>query len=173
MSSLVRAFVMRELLDSSCVEDALKEMQCDYLKEGNIIRIRQNLTITLTANGAEVSYNLRDSWQNEDVNSFMQTLAKTYAAKLEQKIEILKMNEARARENEVLGLFKEEERRTTEVRLRNERMRLEAIKRREEESLRLKIIGKVAAIKEKAKHLGYGVKEETREKEVVLVLIKR
>ena len=67
----------------------------------------------------------------------------TYTKLLEEKIERLKLEEARLHEKEALKEFAEEERKQKERELRKERMRLEAIKRREEAALKKQIEEKI------------------------------
>lgn len=173
MSTIVRAILMRELLDPECVEEALKVINMNYTKTGALITINQYLSINLTKKGAELKYTTAENWQNHDVNSFIEKLTITYTKLLEEKIERLKLEEARLQEKEALKEFAEEERKQKERELRKERMRLEAIKRREEAALRKQIEEKISALKQRAKKLGLTLSEEIKGKERRLVFVRR
>ena len=174
MSAIVRAILLRKLLDHTCVEDALKEMGVIYTKTGEVIKVSNStINIHLSKKGAEIKYRTREELQTQDVNSFIENLTLTYTKKLEEKIARLKMEEARLNEDESLELYAEEERKKRERDLRKERMRLESIKRREEAALKVKIGKKVEALKVRAKKLGLFLKQEQKGKERVLVFVRR
>lgn len=173
MSTIVRAILMRELLDPECVEEALKVMSTNYTKTRTLITINQHLSIDLTRKGAEFKYTTTEGWQNQDVNSFIEKLTITYTKLFEEKIERLKLEEARLHEKEALKEFAEEERKQRERELRKERMRLEAIKRREKAALEKQIEEKISALKQKAKKLGLTLSEEIKGKERRLVFVRR
>jgi len=170
MSSVVRAILLRKLLDHECVEEALKEMNMAYSKTDSLIKINEDVSIALTKKGAELKYRTERNFQT---NAFVEKLTKAYTKRLEEKIERLKLEEARLNEKEALEDYAERERKQKERELRKERLRLEAIRRREETALRTKIEEKVGALKEQAKKLGYILKQEVKGKERVLVFVRR
>jgi uncharacterized protein YaaW (UPF0174 family) len=121
-------------------------------------------------NGARIE---AEGWFDEEINSFVHKLERAYKTILDEKIEKIKLEEARMKEKDLLSQLSSEEVRSKELELRKERMRLEAVKRKEENELKKQIEEKVAAIKEKAMKLGYQIKEEVRGKEKVMVLVRR
>ncbi len=173
MSSIVKAILLRKLLDNQCIEDALKKMDVSFKKTGEILRISNDLSIVLSRKGAEIKYQTRGGLQETELNSFVEKLTLTYTSLLEEKIRQLKLAEARLNEEHALKEYAERERKQRERELRKERMRLETIKRREEAALKVKIEKTIFALKEKARKLGFQIKQETKEKEQVLVFVRR
>lgn len=173
MSSIVRAFLLRQLTDIECIEEALKALGKECTHTENQIIINQNLRLDLTAWGAKLNYRTEMYTTGFEINHFIEDLMKEYSKRLEEKIERLKLEEARIKEKVAFDQFSEEERRQKENGLRKERMRLEAIKRKEEAYLKKQIEQKVVAIREKAAQLGYQIKEELKGKERVIVLVQR
>lgn len=172
MSTIVRAFLLRELMDAECIEESLKEINHAYTKSKNKIILDQNLAIEMTPSGARLNYIIQEGWNNVEINSFIEKLTKAYTKKLNEKIERLKLEEAKMREVEALKQFAEDERKQRELEFRTERMKLEAIKRKEEVALKKQIEEKTTALKQKALQLGYQVKEEIKGKERILVLLR-
>ena len=173
MSSIVKAILLRKLLDHQCVEDALKEMNVSFEKTGDLLKISNDLSILFSRKGAEIKYRTRGALEETELTSFTENLTRAYTRLLEEKIRQLKLEEAQLKEKKALKQFAEEERKEMERELRKERMRLEAIKRREETALKVKIEKTISALKEKAKKLGFYLRQETKEKEQVLVFVRR
>jgi len=174
MSSRVKAFILQDMNDVECIEEALDAMGESYTKNQNQIVISPNLKIDISSHQAEleVTYDRADS-NHINTNQFIADLTKEYNKIIKEKIERLKLEEAKVRESEVLEQFSEDEKRKKELKLKKERLRLEAIKRKEKAELRKKISEKANAIRDKAKKLGYQIKEEVKGEERVMVLIRR
>lgn len=173
MSSHVRAFIIHKMIDIDCIEEALKTLGKTYTRTSNHIIIDQNIEINVTQQGAKLIYQSGYSPERLDINKFVFELTQAYERSLQEKIERLRLEEAKMKEQNVLSQFSEEERIRKENEIRKEKMRLEAIKRKEEADLKKQIEQKVSALKEKAASLGYEVKEEVRGKERIMVMVRR
>ena len=167
-----RAIILRNLNDREAIEEALKAMKCHYVLKGNTIEITGEMAIELTSAGAQLRYIIRDNWQNQKLNTFIDDLNRNYDQILNDRIEKLKLEEARLNEKAILDKFSEEEKKKKELALRKERMRLEAVKRKESAQLMRIIEEKAVTIRERAARLGYRIKEEVRGKDKVMVLVR-
>jgi hypothetical protein len=92
-----------------------------------------------------------------------------YDLKIEEKIQKLRLEEARVKEEAALQQFSQEERRKQELELRRKRMKMENERKKElEEKNR-----KVNNILERAKKYGYEIREERVGTERIIQLVKR
>ena len=154
MSHIVRAKVIKtSFVDVECVEKAL-------LKNP----VPLGLELKKTTDGFIMDYTLSDPLHEKFVKDF----PLLYDSILKEKIERLHREEASA-----LADISEEERRTREIKLRRERMRLEGIQKKEAEENRLRIGTEIKKIIGKARASGFEIKEERQGKEVVYQFIRR
>jgi hypothetical protein len=154
MSNIVRAKVIKTFfVDVECVEEAL-------LKNP----VPLGLELKKTTDGFIMDYTLSDPLHEKFVKDF----PLFYDSILKEKIERLHREEASA-----LADISEEERRTREIKLRRERMRLEGIQKKEAEENRLRIGTEIKKIIGKARASGFEIKEERQGKEVVYQFIRR
>lgn len=154
MSNIVRAKVIKTFfVDVECVEEAL-------LKNP----VPLGLELKKTTDGFIMDYTLSDPLHEKFVKDF----PLFYDSILKEKIERLHREEASA-----LADISEEERRTREIKLRRERMRLEGIQKKEAEKNRLRIGTEIKKIIGKARASGFEIKEERQGKEVVYQFIRR
>ena len=167
-----RAIILRNLNDREAIEEALKVMKCHYVLKGNTIEITEDMGIELVPSGTQLRYIIRDNWQNQKLNTFIDDLNRNYDQVLNDRIEKLKLEEARLKEKAILEKFSEEEKKKKELALRKKRLLLETVKRKESAQLKRIIEEKATAIRERAARLGYRVKEEVRGKEKVMVLVR-
>ena len=149
-----RAIILRNLNDREAIEEALKVMKCHYVLKGNTIEITEDMGIELVPSGTQLRYIIRDNWQNLKLNTFIDDLNRNYDQVLNDRIEKLKLEEARLKEKAILEKFSE------------------TVKRKESAQLKRIIEEKATAIRERAARLGYRVKEEVRGKEKVMVLVR-
>jgi len=173
LSSHIRAVLLRKILDVEVLRDTLREMGINYTESGNRLTLDNSVTLGITEKGVNLNVRIREQWNNITVNQFSEELTRTYTMLLEEKIERLKLEEAQLKENEALEQHEAEENKARMLALKKERLRLEAVRRKEELDLKRQIEEKVIAIKNKAMKLGYQIKEEVKGKEKIMVLIRR
>ena len=161
------------MLDIECIASALDALGQKYTRIENGYHLSNNATIMVINGKTEIKYRERDEYMDIAINKFIQELTKTYVKKLNEKIERLKLEEARIKEKSALEIFSETERKQREKEIEMERVKLESIKRKEEIALKRKIEEKAAKLKEKAAQLGYRISEEVKGKERIFVLIRR
>lgn len=159
MSNIVRAKVIKTFfVDVECVEEAL-------LKNP----VPLGLELKKTIDGFIMDYTLSDPLHEKFVKEF----PLLYESILKEKIERLHREEAHLKEASALTDISEEERRTREIKLRRERMKLEGIQKKEAEENRLRIGTEIKKILGKARASGFEIKEERQGKEVVYQFIRR
>jgi len=169
----MRAVFLRKILDAEVLRDTLREMGINHTESGSRLTLENSVTLDITEKGVNLNVRIREQWNNTTLNQFSEELSKTYTKLLEEKIERLKLEEAQLRESEALEQHEVEENKARMLALKKERLRLEAVRRKEELDLKRQVEEKVAAIKKKAIKLGYQIKEEVKGKERIMVLIRR
>lgn len=170
MSTIAKAMILQDLLDVECIEEALNELHVEYVREPGRLNLGEELYITLLPRGTKLNFTDENSIE---ANKLALDLTRAYKEALERKIERLRIEEIRLKEGEALQQFSEDERRRKALELEKERRKAEAVKRKEETSLRRKIAEKTRLIKEKAMKLGYQITEQVKGKERVMVLVRR
>ncbi len=159
MSHIARAKIIKtSFVDVECVEEALLKNPLPL-----------GLELKKTTDGFIMDYTLSDPLHEKFVNDF----PLLYESILKEKIERLHREEAHLKEASALADISEEERRTREIKLRRERMRLEGVQKKEAEENRLRIGTEIKKILGKAKASGFEIKEERKGKEVVYQFIRR
>lgn len=169
MSSLTRAIILKNYTDIQCVKASLNMLGFNYMDNG--INISLDNGINLINKNSEISISYLSD--NQTHLKFISNFPKTYEKILAEKIEKMRIEEAKLREAAALNTFSEKERKEEEMRIHLERKKLEEIKRKEEKELKEKIAASVKNIKEKAEKFGFVVKEEIRGKEKILQLVRR
>ena len=159
MSHIARGRVIKtSFVDVECVEEAL-------LKNP----VPLGLNLNKTADGFIMDYTLSDPLHEKFVKEF----PLLYESILKEKIERLHREEAHLKEASAFADITEDERRTKEIKLKRERMRLEGIQKKEAEENRLRIGTEIEKILGKARASGFEIKEERQGKEVVYQFIRR
>ena len=159
MSQIIRARVIQtSFVDVECVEEAVIQ-----------IPIPAELRLEKTSDGFVMNYVISNPLHEKFVKEF----PPLYESILKDKIERLHREESHLREAAALNDINEEEQRTREIKLRRERMRLEAIQKKESEENRLRVVQEIKKILGKARASGFKIKEERQGKEVVYQLVRR
>jgi len=169
MSSSTRAIILKNYTDIECVTASLNMLGLNYRDNGTNISLDNG--INLINKNSEISISYLSN--NKAHLKFISDFPKTYDKILAEKIEKMRIEEAKLKEAAALNQFSEKERKEQEMRIRLERKKLEEIKRKEEKELKEKIAASVKNIKEKAEKFGFVVKEEIRGKEKILQLVRR
>lgn len=172
MSSVIKALILGEMKDLECVEEALKRLNISYTTQGNFLIISTDIKLEKLTTGVRVVYQTSYELGNEQVNNLVANLTRTYATVLEEKIERLKLEEARLQEDKILQKFNKADQEAELRRIERERFKLEAVKRKEEIELQKTIQIKGEKIKKLAKKLGYRVNEDSKGKETIFVLVR-
>jgi hypothetical protein len=173
MSNRTKAFILRKLLDPVIIEEALKRMNCSFIKNNNNIIINQFLSINIKNHVPKLIYTTNEFSDTININCFISDLTETYTKILDEKIQKLKIEELKMKEKAYIEKMTEEKEKEKQLEIERERLRLEAIKRKEEADLKKQIEEKTEILKQKAMQLGYQISEEVHGKEKVLVLIRR
>ena len=159
MSHIVRAKVIKtSFVDVECVEEALLQ-----------IPIPSGLRLEKQSDRFTMGYTI----SNPSHEKFVKEFPPLYESILKEKIERLHREEAHLKEAAALNAISEEERRTKDIKLRRERMRLEGIQKKEVEENRLRIGTEIKKVLAKARASGFEIKEERQGKEVVYQFIRR
>ncbi len=169
MSSSIRAIILKNYIDIECVTASLNMLGINYRDNGTNISLDNG--INLINKNSEISISYLSN--NQTHLKFISEFPKIYEKVLAEKIEKIRIEEAKLKEVTALSQFSEKEFKEEERRIRFERKRLEEIKRKEEKELKEKIAASVKNIKEKAEKFGFVVKEEIRGKEKILQLVRR
>lgn len=165
MSHISKAVIQRAFHDQECIQKALEELNVNSRQQGNSYVIGDGLTIENTSNGCLINY--YPEYQHH--LSFISDFSRMYDLKIEEKIQKLRLEEARVKEEAALQQFSQEERRKKELELRRKRMKMENERKKElEEKNR-----KVNNILERAKKYGYEIREERVGTERIIQLVKR
>ncbi len=172
MSSVIKALILGEMKDLECVEEALKRLNITYKTQGNFLVINNDIRLEKMKTGIKVLYQRRYESSYVQMNNLVANLTRTYAKVLEEKIERLKLEEARLQEEKTLQKFNEAERKAELLKIERERLKLEAIKRKEEIELQKTIQTKREKIKELAQKLGFKVNKEVKGKETIFVFVR-
>ena len=165
MSHISKAVIHRAFHDRECIQEALEELNVSYRQQGNSYVIGGGLTIENTSNGCLINY----YYERPEHLSFLSDFTRMYDLKIEEKIEKLRLEEARFKEEAALQQFSQEEIRKQELELRRKRMKMENERKKELE----KINQKVNNILERAKKYGYEIREERVGTERIIQLVKR
>ncbi|MCR4422571.1 MAG: hypothetical protein NUV32_08895 [Exilispira sp.] len=173
MSTVVKAFILRQLMDQTIIEEALKEMNINYKKIDNNIVVNNYISIEILKTGSKLKYRTTEFWNNLNINQFIADLTEIYTKILDERIQKLKFEELKIKEKTYFEKVEEEEKKREQLEIERERIRLEAIKRKEEAELKKQIEEKTELLKKKAMQLGYQIKEEVHGNEKVLVLVRR
>lgn len=176
MSNITRAVIIQsKFYDLECVFDALKRMGVRYSKvptrDGYYVSIPEySLKFECKGNTVNAVYNIRNAKARQFIYEFMGVYKKVFNEKLERlRIEELKLHEQQA----LAEIAKQEELKHRAQEIKRKRLRLEKAKKREEIEKRKAIDEKKRIIIERAKKLGYDVREEVHKNEIVLVLVRR
>ncbi len=172
MSSVIKALILSEMKDMECVEEALKRLNISYTTQGSFLVISNDIKLEKLTTGVRVVYQTSYELGNEQVNNLVANLTRTYATVLEEKIERLKLEEARLQEDKTLQKFNKADQEAELRRIERERLKLEAVKRKEEIELQKTIQIKGEKIKKLAKKLGYRVNKDSNGKETIFVLVR-
>ncbi|NMC67490.1 MAG: hypothetical protein GYA61_04595 [Spirochaetales bacterium] len=173
MSTVVKAFILRQLMDQTIIEEALKAMNINYKKIDNNIVVNNYISIEILKTGSKLKYRTTEFWNNLNINQFIADLTEIYTKILDERIQKLKFEELKIKEKTYFEKVEEEEKKREQLEIERERIRLEAIKRKEEAELKKQIEEKTELLKKKAMQLGYQIKEEVHGNEKVLVLVRR
>lgn len=165
---VAKAIIPLNMLDLECVDATIKEMGIAYKIDNGTYRLANNLSLTMTPTGVSVTYNE----SNIDANRFIDKFIGIYKIKQEEKVKKLRLEQARLQEEAILNQYSEEELKKERAKIRRNELALEDIKRKEIELQKKKITDTITSLKEKAKKMGYNVREENQGQEKVLILIK-
>jgi hypothetical protein len=180
MSNITIATIRRNtiFLNEEDLKKALERTGLRYhiLQNGDI-EINDILTLQKTTQGytaifkVEMRYTQLTSKGRQTEMKVMSTLSNiesAYRNIVEERVERIKYEESRLQE-----MTSEEERKKKEILLKRERMKIERLRKKEEDMKRKSIEEKIEKLRTKAKSMGYEVQEEVRENERVLVLVRR
>lgn len=165
MSHISKAVIRRAFHDRECIQESLEKLNVCYNQQGNSYVIGSGLTIENTSEGCLINYYAG----SPEHLSFISNFTKMYDLKIEEKIEKLRLEEARVKEEAALQQFSQEERRKQELELRRKRMKMENERKKELEEKNQKVNN----ILERAKKYGYEIREERVGTERIIQLVKR
>lgn len=176
MSNITRAVIIQSKFhDLECVFEALEQMGVRYSRVGTQNNYRVDIPeyyLRFECRGNTV-YAVYDT-ENTRAKQFIYEFMKVYKKVLDEKLERLHLEELKLHEQQVLAeIAKQEELRRRAQKIKRRRLQLEKARKREEIEMRREIEQKKKIIVERAKRLGYDIREEVHGNEIVLVLVRR
>lgn len=167
MSTIIRALILGVMHDVDCVKETLAGLNASYTIRGENFVLANGVTIERDGSGLKLSYS------DLQAGPFLEAFTKAYRLTVESKLEALRLEEAKLREEAALRGMAESEREAEVKRLRAERERLEAVRRREAEAMHQVCDEKAQRIHEVAKARGFTIHESVQGRQRVLVLVRR
>jgi hypothetical protein len=175
MSSIIRSFIVRDLVDPNIVNECLLKLGFSQVLSTMPITLSNGITLTPLEGSIRISYVTNETMNytmDTTAGQFIKKLTETYQIIQSERLERLRYEEAVLTEKLALRKIAQEEHRMEQMRITQERDQIERERQEQAAQLQKQIQEKISQVTEKANTLGYKVRVEQRGTERIMVLIR-